>query len=340
MVARGILNFPSRPSIRAAAVAAGPLEKKKSIFGPLFDKLHDSELCGEDTNEKAHSRLIEDACGLALEKAGAMPADADFLLCGDLVNEMTPSNFAAANLHLPYIGLFSACATSVSSLAVAALLTESGASRLALAGSASHHNSIERQFRYPIEYGFQKGPTAQWTVTAAGFAAVTQNEPGYPEIRRATIGRSVDYGLTDPLNMGAAMAPAAFDTLSRHLFGTNSVPGDYDAIITGDLGSVGSSLFRQMAKEEGLEVRRSKWRDAGEEFYGDDPSFFAGASGAGCSAAVYFSDVFQKMLAGEYRRVLLIATGALLSPLSFQQGESIPCTAHAVELSMSGGGQS
>ncbi|WP_040227833.1 SpoVAD [Bhargavaea cecembensis] len=336
MVARGVVTFNSRPSIRSVAVAAGPLEKKKSPFGPLFDKLYDSELCGEETNEKAHGRLIEDACGLALEKAGAMPADADFLLCGDLVNEMTPSNFAAANLHLPYLGLFSACATSVSSLIVSALLTETGASRLALAGSASQHNSIERQFRYPVEYGFQKGPTAQWTVTAAGFAAVTPCEPGYPGIRRATVGRSVDYGLTDPLNMGAAMAPAAFDTLSRHLTGTGSRPEDYDAIITGDLGRVGSSLFRQMAREEGLEVRRSKWRDAGEEFYGDDPSFFAGASGAGCSAAVYFSDVFKRLMDGEYKRVLLIATGALLSPLSFQQGESIPCTAHAVEITMEG----
>ncbi|SIT68671.1 beta-ketoacyl-[acyl-carrier-protein] synthase family protein [Edaphobacillus lindanitolerans] len=340
MVARGVLSFSGRPSIRSAAVAAGPLEKKKSRFAHLFDQFYDSELCGEETNEKAHSRMIEDACGLVLEKAEAMPADADFLLCGDLVNQMTPSNFAAANLHLPYIGLFSACATSVSSLIAAALLTEAGASRLTLAGSSSQHNAIERQFRYPIEYGFQKGPTAQWTVTAAGFAAVTPNEPGYPEIRHATVGRSVDYGLTDPLNMGAAMAPAAFDTLNRHLSGTGNTPDDYDAIITGDLGSVGSSLFRNMAKDEGIEVKRSKWRDAGEEFYGDDPSFFAGASGAGCSAAVYFSDVFKRLMDGEYRRVLLIATGALLSPLSFQQGDTIPCTAHSVELVMGEGGES
>ncbi|SDE28933.1 stage V sporulation protein AD [Bhargavaea beijingensis] len=337
MVARGVIRFGSRPAIRAVAVAAGPTENKHSPFSLQFDRLYDSDLCGQKTNEQAHRKLIEDACGLALNKAGKTISDADYLVCGDLVNEMTPSNFAAATTGLPYVGLFSACATSTSALAYAALLSEAGASTLVLAGAASHHNAIERQFRYPIEYGFQKPQNAQWTVTAAGIAAVTPHEEGYPSIRQATIGRVVDYGLTDPLNMGAAMAPAAFDTFRRHLEAAGAEPEDYDVIITGDLGAIGTQLFRNMASESGYTVDGDRWRDAGKEFYGEDPSFFAGASGAGCSAAVYFSDVYNRMMEGEYRRALLMATGALLSPLSFQQGESIPCTCHAIELVMGEG---
>lgn len=337
MVARGVIHFGSRPTIRAAAVAAGPTEKKKSPFSHQFDRLYDSDLCGQKTNEQAHRQLIEDVCDLALNKAGKTISDADYLVCGDLVNEMTPSNFAAASTGLPYVGLFSACATSTSALSYAALLTEAGAASLVLAGAASHHSAIERQFRYPVEYGFQKPKNAQWTVTAAGIAAITPHEPGYPSIVQATVGRVVDYGLTDPLNMGAAMAPAAFDTFRRHLEAAGREPEDYDVIITGDLGAIGTELFRKMATEAGYIVEGERWRDAGKEYYGGDPAFFSGASGAGCSAAIYFSDVYNRMMDGEYKRALLMATGALLSPLSFQQGESIPCTCHAVELVMGEG---
>lgn len=339
MVARGVIRFAGRPIIRAAAVAAGPAEKKNSPFSPQFDRLYDSELCGQKTNEQAHRQLIEDACDLVLNKAGKTISDADYLVCGDLVNQMTPSNFAAASTGLPYVGLFSACATSTSALANAALLTEAGAASLVLAGAASHHNAIERQFRYPIEYGFKKPQNAQWTVTAAGIAAVTPYEKGYPEIAQATVGRVVDYGLTDPLNMGAAMAPAAFDTFRRHLEAAGTAPEDYDVIITGDLGAIGTQLFLQMASEAGYNAEGERWRDAGKEFYGGDSAFFSGASGAGCSAAIFFSDVYNRMIEGEYSRALLMATGALLSPLSFQQGESIPCTCHAIELDMGEGAE-
>lgn len=332
MVARGLLTFKTTPSIVATGVTAGPLEKK-SPFADKFDKIYDDERCGMKTNEHAHAKMMEDACMIALSKEDSVPGDADFLLIGDLVNQMTPSNFAAATIGIPYIGMFSACATSVSSLVMAALLTEMGMSTCAVAGASSQHNAVERQFRYPVEYGSQKPPTSQWTVTAAGVVAITPHKKGFPSIECATIGCAIDLGMTDPLNMGAAMAPAAADTLTRHLKGHGKKVSDYDVIMTGDLGKTGFELYKTLAGNQGFDVS-DVFRDAGKEFYGADTSFLSGASGAGCSAAVFFTEVIDKMMAGEYKRVLLIATGTLLSPLSFQQGDTIPCIAHAVELTM------
>ncbi|MFJ7932903.1 stage V sporulation protein AD [Sporosarcina sp. NPDC096371] len=332
MVARGLLTFKTTPSIAATGVTAGPLEKK-SPFANKFDKVYDDERCGLKTNEHAHAKMIEDASMIALSKVDSNPSDTEFMLIGDLVNQMTPSNFSATTLGIPYIGMFSACATSVSSLLMAALLTEASLSKCTIAGAASQHNAIERQFRYPVEYGAQKGETAQWTVTAAGIAVVTPYRKGFPSIKCATIGIATDLGMTDPLNMGAAMAPAAADTLTRHLSGHGAKASDYDCIMTGDLGKTGFELYKILAGNQGIQVTE-KFRDAGAEFYGDDPSFLSGASGAGCSASIYFTEIIEKMKAGDYKRVLLIATGALLSPMSFQQGDTIPCIAHAVELTM------
>ncbi len=333
MVARGVLTFKSKPAIVSVGVTAGPLEKRKSLFSKQFDKLYDDEHCGLDTNEHAHAKMVEDACMIALSKINCVPSDADFLLIGDLVNQMTPSSFCAETNGIPYLGLFSACATSVSTIITAAVLTEAGMSELSLAGSSSQHNAIERQFRYPVEYGAQKPETSQWTVTAAGVVAVTPNKEGCPAIVAATIGCVIDLGMTDPLNMGAAMAPAAEDTLSRHLKGHGKNVADYDLIMTGDLGKTGFKLFKQLASNNGNDIE-SNSRDAGEEFYGNDLAFKSGASGAGCSAAVFFTEVIEKLKTREYNRVLLIATGALLSPLSFQQQDTIPCIAHAIELTM------
>lgn len=332
MVTKGLLKFSTFPSIAATGVVAGPLENK-SPFAPLFDKVYDDERGNLKTNEQGHAKLIEDACMIALRKVDYLPEDTDFLLIGDLVNQMTPSNFCASKLQIPYIGMFSACATSVSSLLTAALLTESGMSSCSIAGSASQHNAVERQFRYPVQYGSQTPETAQWTVTAAGVAAVTPNKEGFPAIVSGTIGRVIDLGVTIPFKMGAAMAPAAADTLLRHLKGHGRKVNHYDTIITGDLGKVGFEIYKKLLEKEKIDTSIN-FRDAGEEFYGGDSDFMAGGSGAGCSAAVYFSDVYAKMMAGEYKRVLLIASGSLLSQLSFQQGETIPCIAHAVELIM------
>lgn len=332
MVNRGILTFSSLPSIGATGVTAGPLEKK-SPFVSQFDKVFEDERAGQSTNEHGHAKLFEDACMILLSKKDMTVEKVDFLLTGDLVNQMTPSSFSAESMKIPYIGMFSACATSVSSLIMAALLTEAGMSTFSIAGSSSQHNSIERQFRYPIEYGSQSPESAQWTVTAAGVAAVVPHEENMPSIVCATIGRVIDLAMTDPFNMGAAMAPAAADTLERHLSSHNKKSSDYDAIVTGDLGKIGFELYKTLAREKKIVVSKN-FRDAGTEFYGNDPDFFAGASGTGCSAAIYFSDVYSKMMDGTYKNVLLIATGALLSPLTVQQEDTIPCIAHAVELTM------
>jgi len=332
MVVRGIVKFQSTPSIVATGVTAGPLERK-SAFAQQFDQIYEDERSEVKTNEQGNAKMVEDACRIGLSKLNIQPEETDFLIIGDLVNQMTPSNFAASALKIPYIGMFAACATSVSTLITAALLTDIGMSKCSIAGSSSQHNSIERQFRYPVEYGAQKPETAQWTVTAAGAAVVTPYKKGFPAIVGATIGRVIDFGITDPFNMGAAMAPAASDTLQRHLEGHGRKTSDYDAIVTGDLGKTGFEIYKKLGKLAQVHVWNN-FRDAGAEFYGDDPVFLSGASGSGCSASVYFTDVFSKMISGEYNRVLLIATGALLSPLSFQQGETIPCIAHAVELIM------
>jgi stage V sporulation protein AD len=325
-------QFPSKPSIVSTAVAVGPLEKE-SPFHPHFDHVYEDERLGQETNEKGHSQLVEDTCNLAIMKGGFQLPDIDLFLGGDLVNQMTPTNFAARQLATPYMGMFSACATSISSLITASFFLETKQMDRILFGAASQHNAVERQFRYPIEYGAQKPPSGQWTVTGAGYGVLSHNQVGKPFVQSATIGQVVDCECTDPLDMGSAMAPAAFDTIQRHLAQNKGT--SYDFVMTGDLGKTGSAILQELIKTSGVSSYLvDQYRDAGAEFYGNNDKFLSGASGAGCSATVYLGPIYAELLAKQYKKILLVATGALLSPLSFQQGESIPCIAHAVELSM------
>lgn len=329
-----VIFFQSKPSILAVAAVVGPLEKR-SVFRSYFDSVLDDERLRQKSNERGNALMIQEACQIIMEKSNIKNLDIDYLLAGDLINQMTPTSFAAKELAVSFIGLFSACATSVSSVIVAALLTELGASELALAGASSQHISVERQFRYPVDYGAQKPATAQWTVTAAGFALIGKHNEQSPYIDSATVGKVVDYGATDPFHMGGAMAPAAFDTIQKHLQNSGRKLADYDVIMTGDLGKIGLKILQAMFAQSGVKkVDLQRFRDAGAEFYGEEAAFQAGASGAGCSAAVYFSYVDAQFRTGRYKRVLLVATGALLSPLSYQQGETIPCIAHAIEVAM------
>lgn len=329
-----VIVFQSKPSILATASVVGPLEKR-SVFKSYFDTVMDDERVQEKTNEKGHALMVNEACKLIVSKAGIKNLDIDYFIGGDLVNQMTPTNFAARELAVSFIGLFSACATSVSSVIIAGLLTEVGASQLAVAGASSQHNSVERQFRYPVDYGAQKPATAQWTVTGAGYALIGEHHDDFPFVEAATVGKVVDFGATDPFHMGGAMAPAAFDTIQQHLKGRKQKLTDYDAIMTGDLGQIGLKILKAMFAQSGTPKDQLQiFRDAGAEYYGEDESFQAGASGPGCSATVYFSYINEQLKSGRYKRVLLVATGALLSPLSYQQGETIPCTAHAMEIAM------
>lgn len=329
-----VIVFQSKPSILATVSVVGPLEKR-SVFKSYFDTVMDDEREQEKTNEKGQALMIKEACKLIVSKAGIKNLDIDYFIGGDLVNQMTPTNFAARELAVSFIGLFSACATSVSSVIIASLLTEVGASKLAVAGASSQHNSVERQFRYPVDYGAQKPATAQWTVTGAGYALIGEHHDDFPFVEAATVGKVVDFGATDPFHMGGAMAPAAFHTIQQHLKGRNQKLTDYDAIMTGDLGQIGLKILKAMFAQSGTPKEQLQiFRDAGAEYYGEDDSFQAGASGPGCSATVYFSYINEQLKSGRYKRVLLVATGALLSPLSYQQGETIPCTAHAMEIAM------
>lgn len=326
-----VIVFHTKPSISATSVVVGPTEKK-SVFQSYFDVLGEEESFQTETHEKAQAQMINEAIKVLLNKSKLKQLDIEYFLSGDLINQMTPTNFAAREIAASFIGVFSACATSVSSVIIAALLTELEASQYAIAGASSHHNATEKQFRYPLLYGAQKPATAQWTVTACGYALVTKHKKKMPYILAATFGKVVDLESKDPFHMGGAMAPAAFSTIKSHLAKRKQTYRDYDVIFTGDLGKVGLDILKSCFTSEGIKIDFQILRDAGAEFYGEEEQFQAGASGAGCSAAVYFSYVIEQFKIGRYKRGLLVATGALLSPLSFQQGEMIPCIAHAIEI--------
>ncbi|MDO7905516.1 stage V sporulation protein AD [Paenibacillus sp. JX-17] len=330
-------EFESGTRIMASATVVGPEEGQ----GPLsldFDYIYDNLKINESTWEKAERRLFEQAGELALVKAGIQKEDLQFFIGGDLMNQIISSSFAARKLAVPYLGVFGACSTSMESLALAALIVDSGGADHVLAGTSSHNCTVEKQFRYPTEYGAQKPPTAQYTVTASGCAVVAREGNG-PLIKRATVGRVMDMGIKDPFNMGAAMAPAAADTIKTHFKDTGLVPGYYDLIITGDLASVGLPIAKELLKNEGVAMDQTEFSDCGLLIFDREKQKYviAGGSGCGCSAAVTYGHLVRRLNKGELKKILVVATGALLSPLSYQQGETIPCVAHAVALEAEGG---
>ena len=323
--------FANRPSIIAAGTVVGPREAK----GPLakdFDYYYEDLLCGETSFEKAERKLLEEACKIAVEKTNLKKADIQFFLSGDLLNQIISSSFVGKALGAPYLGLFGACSTSMEGLALAALIIDTKNGDNILCSTASHYAAVEKQFRYPTEYGIQKPQTAQWTVTGAGAVILSQQGDG-PKVTAATIGRVIDMGLKDPLNLGAAMAPAAVDTISAHFRDLNISHHEYDLIATGDLGKIGRELSLELFKENNVEIPDEKYIDCGLLIYHPhQPMLFSGASGCGCCAVVTYGHILNRIKKGELKKVLIAATGALLSPLSFQQKESIPCIAHAVTI--------
>jgi len=326
--------FNNQPVIVSAAAVGGPFEAKGKLAGD-FDLLHDDLWLGEDSYEKAHKVLFEEAFYLALEKAAVGKGKVQFIIAGDLINQITPSSFAARTIGAPYLGVFGACSTSMEGLALAAFIVNYDGAEYILTGAASHNTAVEKQFRYPTEYGGQKPPTAQWTVTGAG-AALLSNKGEGPRVTSATIGRVIDMGLADPFNMGGAMAPAAADTVEAHLRDLQLEPDYYDLIVTGDLGKIGSNIFLDLMKKNGVSLNPERYQDCGLMIYKEDQPVLAGGSGAGCSATVVYGHLLNQMRRGELRRILVVATGALLSPLTFQQNETIPCIAHAVAIEFGG----
>ncbi|PAE39409.1 stage V sporulation protein AD [Bacillus sp. 7884-1] len=327
--------FQNRPMISATGVSGGPFEANGNLVND-FDILHEDLWMGMDSYEKAQRVLVEEAIRTTLAKAKMEKEEIQFLFAGDLINQITPTSFAARTVQIPYFGLFGACSTSMEGLALASFIVNYQGANNVLTGASSHNAATEKQFRYPTEYGGQKPPTAQWTVTGAGVALITQNQAGkqLPVTTSATIGKVIDMGLTDPFNMGGAMAPAAADTIMAHFRDLEIDPSYYDLIITGDLGRIGHDTAFELLGKSGLKLERKQFQDCGLLIYKDDQPVQAGASGAGCSATVLYGHLLNQMKKGMYKRILVVATGALLSPLSFQQNESIPCVAHAVAIEM------
>lgn len=331
-VGRQTWQFDSRPRLIGRATVVGPDEGQ----GPLasdFDYVYDTLEMGEKTWEKAERKLLEKATQLALINANITKEELHFFVGGDLMNQIISSSFSARQLGAPYLGVFGACSTSMETLALASMIVDSGAGDYVLAGTVSHNCTVEKQFRYPTEYGSQKPPYAQYTVTGSGCGVVARTGEG-PAVTRATIGRVMDMGIKDPFNMGAAMAPAAADTIVSHFRDTQLDPSYYDLIVTGDLASVGLPITKELLQKEGISMEQTTFNDCGLMIYDRDkqPQVVAGGSGCGCSATVTYGHILNRMQEGELKRVLVVATGALLSPLSYQQGESIPCIAHAVAI--------
>ena len=320
----------SRPTILGYAAVVG----KKEGEGPLgryFDYIFEDTTLGEKTWEKAESALQREAFTWALDKAGLSPSQIHYLFAGDLLNQNIASTFGMRESNVPLLGQFGACSTMAQTLGMAAVFVDSGAADLCSAVTSSHFCTAERQFRFPLEYGGQRTPTAQWTATASGSAVVGMGGSGV-HIAAVCFGRINDLGITDANNMGAAMAPAAADTIANFLTDTATTPEDYDLIVTGDLSQVGSELLRDLLERKGIKLG-SKHADCGLMMYDrEKQDVHAGGSGCGCSASILCSYFLSKLEKKELNNLLFVATGALMSPTSSQQGESIPGIAHLIHL--------
>ncbi|MDR0884388.1 MAG: stage V sporulation protein AD [Oscillospiraceae bacterium] len=312
------------------AAVGGALENGGLLQGKLARVFDDATL-GLDSWEKAEAQLQQAAADAALLRAGRKGADVDLHIAGDLLGQCSASMFAGRGLGIPFAGVYGACSTMALSMAMGALMLESGAVGTVLAGTSSHFCAAEKQFRQPLEYGGQRPPTAQWTATAAG-AVLLSAAGDAPKITQLQFGRVVDLGVKDAHNMGAAMAPAAANTIGAFFRDTRTMPADYDLILTGDLGLVGSDLLRQLLLSDWGVALGNNHKDCGLLLYHEEQAneINAGASGCGCSAAVLCGEILPLIAAGHLTRVLFVATGALLSSVSPLQGESIPAVAHAV----------
>ncbi len=324
--------FKSKPVIISSAAVGGPFEGAGSL-GDDFDILHEDIWLGQDSFEKAEKKLLEQACEKAIQKAHMKKEDMQFFMSGDLMNQIISSSFTARTLGVPFLGIFGACSSSMQGLALGSFIVDKQGAKHIIVGASSHNAAAEKQFRYPTEYGSQKPPTAQWTVTGAGAAVIAHQGVG-PKVTSATIGRVVDMGISDPFNMGAAMAPAAVDTIEAHFRDRKIDPSYYDIIATGDLGKIGHRIAADLLAKHGLNIPSEIFTDCGILIYREDQPVMAGGSGCGCSATVTYGHFLNRMKKGELKRILIVATGALLSPISYQQKESIPCIAHAVSIEM------
>ncbi len=326
------VKFNTPPTIFETASIVGPKEAE----GPLadyFDKCLEDEFWGESTWEKAESKIIKETVNTAIAKSGIASDEIDYCFAGDLLNQCISSSFGLRELNIPFFGIFGACSTFVESLCLASVFLEAGAGKNILCAASSHFCSAEKQFRFPLELGNQRPPSSQWTVTGSGAAIVTKNGTG-PFITHITPGKIVDMGIKDANNMGAAMAPAALDTLITHFKDTGRNPSYYDVIFTGDLGYVGKEILIEMSETKGYQIKNN-YNDCGVLIFDkENQDTHSGGSGCACIGSVFSGYIFNQMKAKKYKKVLLIATGALTNSTTVQQGESIPGIAHAASIEL------
>ena len=324
------IKFNNPPSIISAACIVGPKEGE----GPLakyFDQCLEDEFWGEKTWEKAESKIIKETVNMAITKSEIPASNIDYCFAGDLLNQCISSSFGLRDLNIPFLGIFGACSTFVEGLIISSIFIEGGAGKKALCAASSHFCSAEKQFRFPLELGNQRPPSSQWTVTGSGSAIVSKDGSG-PFITHATLGKIVDMGIKDANNMGAAMAPAALDTLITHFKDTGRKPSYYDAILTGDLGHIGKEVVIELAEKEGFNLK-SNYNDCGVLIFDKETQdTHSGGSGCACCGTVFSGYLYKQLKTKKLKKILLIATGALTNATSTQQGESIPGIAHAISI--------
>lgn len=334
-IGKQTIKFENKPRIVTTTSIVGPKEGD----GPLkdyFDIILQDDLNGQDSFEKAESSIMYNAVQETLKKANMKEADINYLVAGDLLNQTAASNFAARDIDIPFIGLYGACSTMSESLGIASILVDSKCGDYAIASTSSHFSSAERQFRFPLEMGSQRTPTAQWTVTGSGAMLLSSKNGDHPYTTFFTVGKIKDYGQTDANDMGSAMAPAAVDTIKQHFIDTGRKPKDYDLIATGDLGKIGKKITIELLKEYGYDIS-SNYIDCGDEIFDKErQKVQCGGSGCGCSAVVSCGYIYKNILKGKFKKILLVSTGALMSPTTSLQGESIPGIAHAVSIEFGG----
>jgi stage V sporulation protein AD len=340
IIGKQSILFANPPYILSGSSVAGKKEGEGPL-GSFFDKIEEDPMFGGTSWEDAESRLIKSAAELAIEKAGLKKEDIRFLIGGDLLGQLIATSFGIVDLNIPLFGIYGACSTMGESIALGAVLVEGGFAEKVLSLTSSHFAGAEKQFRFPLAYGNQRPLAASWTVTGSGAVVIGKDKPAVKSdqkglecsnimIKGVTVGKIVDYGIKDSMNMGACMAPAAYNTISQNLKDLNVLPNYYDKIITGDLGYVGKDILIDLLKQDGFDIS-SNHMDCGIEIFDKKTQdTHSGGSGCGCSAITLTGYIFQKLKRHEWTRVLFVPTGALLSTVSYNEGNSVPGIAHGV----------
>ena len=327
-IGKRTIRLNNMPTIIAASSIVGPKEGQ----GPLkdkFDLILSDDLYGEKTWELAESKMMQTVMEMTVQKANKKLDDINFAFGGDLINQIFPASFAARELGIPFFGIYGACSTMTEGMCLGSMAIDGEYADYVLCGTSSHYSTAERQFRFPLELGNQKPMTAQWTVTGSGSVLLAKEGQG-PKIKYIIPGKVIDKGIDDGNNMGAAMAPAAIDTIYSYFQDTKDDPNSFDMIATGDLGKVGKEILISILKENDLDISKV-YTDCGLEIFDlEEQDVHCGGSGCGCSATVFCSYIYDKLIKKEFNKVMLISTGALLSPTSTLQKQTIPSVAHGV----------